>query len=770
MLSRSEIRRRSEREISRLFVVPLAVAAALGGALAGCHPTGTHVVDPLETAAFAAAFTLLSSRASRGTWLTLGVVCVLVARGWLIVPAIADVVLAFVSALMSRSRRRFGALIGALGVQVVLRWPPTLFHGLPSLVAGALLALLAISAWRRSSRRTRRIGLWVLGGGLGAAIVLSVPVAVAAVLARSQALDAERSARAALSIVGAGSEATTAADLRTAASDARQAHATLDWWLTDASRAVPILAQQERYVDGALRAAGDAAAVGAREAPAVNYHLLGYHHGQIDLARLQAMARPMSVLAHQLAATDRELRALGSPWLVGPLAARARSFQRDVARARHSAGLALQAAKVLPGMLGASGARSYLVAFMTPSESRGYDGFIGSYGLLTASDGRVRLAVSGSVTDIEQALPKGGAHLSGPPDFLARYGAFHPGEFPQDATYSPDFPTDASVLNQIWTQAEGAPVDGVLAIDPYGLADLLRFTGPVSVPGLPYPLTQANASNVLLKKQYTTFDTGATNQDTLRHDFLQGALHSAFEALVDGSLPAPRTVSNALDPAVVDGHISFWSFHRSEEPFLRSLGIDGAFPSLSNGDVLAVTTQNTGNNKIDAYLHTEVFDRLSYDPGTGRLDSSVTVTLKNGAPSSGLPPIIIDSPADPGLPPGTNRTWLTLYSPLLFLHASVNGMPAAMSTTPEFGIHAYGIYIDVPSLGSATLRVELSGSITPSTAMPVAVRLQPSVNRQRVTVTVGASGPWQMLGNTPTVTWTVGPAVRQEHNFHFVDS
>ncbi|HLJ08865.1 MAG TPA: hypothetical protein VKX24_10015, partial [Acidimicrobiia bacterium] len=252
VLSRPEIGRRSQREVSRLLVLFLTVASAVGGAVAGCHPTGTPVVDPIETATFAAAFTLLSSRASRATWLVLGVACVLVARRWLLVPAVLEVALAFVAALMSRSRRRLGALIGALGVQVVLRWPPTIFHGLPSLVAACLFLFVGISASRRSARRTRRIGLWVLGGLVAAAIVVTVPVVVAALLIRSQALAAEHSARAALTVIGTGSETSASADLRAAASDARQADAALDWWITGGARAVPILAQQERYVTGAL--------------------------------------------------------------------------------------------------------------------------------------------------------------------------------------------------------------------------------------------------------------------------------------------------------------------------------------------------------------------------------------------------------------------------------------------------------------------------------------------------------------------------------------
>ena len=96
------------------------------------------------------------------------------------------------------------------------------------------------------------------------------------------------------------------------------------------------------------------------------------------------------------------------------------------------------------------------------------------------------------------------------------------------------------MLAQEYVQAGGVSVDGVLAIDPDGLAALLHFTGAIQVPGLPVQITSQNAAYVLLKEQYTTFDTGETNEDLLRHDFLQAALHAAFDKLVNGELARPQ--------------------------------------------------------------------------------------------------------------------------------------------------------------------------------------------------------------------------------------
>ena len=693
---------------------------------------------------------------------------VLLARGWLLVPAVAALLLALTSVVPTRAPRWVAPLTAVLGVQVVLRWPPTLFHGFPTTVAAALVVICAVPAWRRASHRQRRWTGRLLGAVLGLGVILAVPFVIASLSTRTQVLRGQAEARTALSDVGTSDTNSVVAELGRAASDTHHTAGVMGSWMTTGARAVPVLAQQERFLVGTLQAASTAAVTGRREAPAIDYRP-GYQPGQVDVARLRAIATPLGILDHQLRSTGTELAGVTSPWLVAPLQDRANSYRRQLTQAAHSASLGVAAARVLPGMLGVDGIRHYLIAFMTPSESRGYDGLVASYGLLTADSGHITLTASGDVDQIENALPSGGATLTGVPQYLARYGSFNPGKFPEDATYAPDLPTDADVLSQIYAQsAGGGPVDGVLAIDPYGLAALLHFTGPIHVPGLPSALTSANAAKVLLTTEYKTFDTGTPNQDFVRHAILQSALQAAFHALVNRSLPTPKDFSTVLDPAAAAGRISFWSFHRAEQPFLRDLGIDGSFPRADGGDLLAVTAQNTGNNKIDAYLHTSITDHVTFDPGTSSVTSAVNVTLTNDAPAAGLPAEVIDSPADPGLPPGTNETWLTLYSPLSFDHITIDGTAATLSAMRELGVWAYSTYVEVAPGTSVTVRVGLLGTVAAGSTLRLAVRLQPSANPVRAKVIVAPSGPWLLATTKNDTQWDMSSAMRQTRIFRFI--
>ncbi len=75
-----------------------------------------------------------------------------------------------------------------------------------------------------------------------------------------------------------------------------------------------------------------------------------------------------------------------------------------------------------------------------------------------------------------------------PPGFAERF-PFRPQFAMQDANLSEDFPTAAGILMSLAPQVGLGHVDGVIAVDPVGLAALLELTGPIRVPGWPEQIT-----------------------------------------------------------------------------------------------------------------------------------------------------------------------------------------------------------------------------------------------------------------------------------------
>jgi hypothetical protein len=97
----------------------------------------------------------------------LATVATVMSRGWLSVPAGVVLVVAFAAVLAPRSYRRIGALIGAVSIQVILRWPPLGFHGATVLLAALAVAPVLISAWRTLRSRQRTLTLAGAGALVG---------------------------------------------------------------------------------------------------------------------------------------------------------------------------------------------------------------------------------------------------------------------------------------------------------------------------------------------------------------------------------------------------------------------------------------------------------------------------------------------------------------------------------------------------------------------------------------------------------------------------
>jgi hypothetical protein len=422
---------------------------------------------------------------------------------------------------------------------------------------------------------------------------------------------------------------------------------------------------------------------------------------------------------------------------VGPVATQLSKVSDEVDRILPQADLASSGAAVAPGLLGGDGTRHYFVAFTTEAESRGLNGFMGNWAELTAQDGKLTLSRSGRVAELNDAPGADQRVVTEPADYATNYDRFKPGTHLQDVTVSPDLPSVADVIGQLYPKMGGEPVDGVIVVDPYGLAALLNFTGPIQVQGSPEPLTPDNAADILVRRQYVDFATRAD-----RADFLDQASTKTFEQLTTGDIPGPEKLGSVLGPAVQDKHLMFSATRPDEQSFLEQLGASGAFPAATpDRDFFAVTSQNSANNKIDVFLHRTISYESTYDPGSGRTTSKAVITLRNDAPASGLPDAVIGS-NDRGLPLGTNRLLLSFYSPLDLVDSRIDGTHEGFETQRELGYRVFRHYIGIPPGGTVTVELDLAGTIDAGPDYRLAVGVQPMVNADSIEAIVHPTEGW----------------------------
>jgi hypothetical protein len=158
-------------------------------------------------------------------------------------------------------------------------------------------------------------------------------------------------------------------------------------------------------------------------------------------------------------------------------------------------------------------------------------------------------------------------------------------------------------------------------------------------------------------------------------------------------------------------------------------------------------------NKVDLFLRRSVAYDVQWDPSTGAVRSTATITLTNEAPASGLPDYILDNnvgalrPGGVDMPKGWNYTFLTLYTPLNALRGTIDGEPLGLEVLPELGRNAVSVFVELAPGATRTIVVELEGSLAPDEYV-LDLAAQPLVEPEQaaVTVTVAGGGPVTVTG------------------------
>lgn len=719
-------------------VAAIALLAGIGVLAAGPSPTGTTSIDGCLIIAFVALAVWASASAP---WFT-GVIAAGVAGALapslaLVLVAVAGLIAGLTIGALRRSLPWTRSLVAAVAIQVLARLGNVRFFGASAIIAISVTVALTLWGVVRRPGGQRRM-LWLtLGAAACAAVVAVIGLTVAATSARPHLERGNTSARSGISLLGAGDFA----GARTAFDDAltqfdKVSHE-LDQPWGQLARVVPVAAQYRRT--GALladRAARVSAAISAALVQ-IDPEKLTVHNGRIDLAAIRAVEAPLQQLSNQLDTFEAAINEADSPWLVQPVRDRFTSLKQELDRQREKGDNALFAVRHAPAMLGEGGTRVYFIAFTTPSEARGLGGFMGNWAEITVTDGRIEMTNFGRTSDLEAVGDPATKHVTGPADFLkryARYGFVDPdtggvrASIWHDVTISPNFPSVAQVIAELYPQSGGKHLDGVFTMDVYTLAALLDATGPIKLDGLDTPLTSATAPQYLLRDQYLL-----ASRDE-RIDVLEQLAKETVSKLLDGGLPSPPKLAKLLSPLISEQRLIGWATRPDEEELFKRIHLDGALPALEGGDGLALTLNNAGNSKIDSYLDGSIDYVATPNFLGGSLSADVTIRLTNAAQVGSVPDYVIGNAL--GLPTGTSRLYLSVFTAVPFTAATLDGRQLGFDVTNEAGYLVSSAYIDLGPGQSSTITMHLEGQLDLSKGYSLAVRSPPAVRAFPMTITV----------------------------------
>ena len=280
-------------------------------------------------------------------------------------------------------------------------------------------------------------------------------------------------------------------------------------------------------------------------------------------------------------------------------------------------------------MLGAKKPKRYFVGILNPNEARGTGGFMGSWAILSAKDGKVTVDQVGSNTEIP--------NLERLPDNLSKGFEKRYRDDPilrGNMNLSPNFPDTAKIWLAAWKQKTGEELDGALTADVVARGDLVEASGQsVPLPG-GGSLNGDQLAEFAIKGIYEQFPTlgQAAERKAYQDAIVTTAVGVATKA------PNPQAMAEALGEGLSDGRIVVWSTDPKVEAKLVDAGVGGSLAVMDGHNVQFVVLNGSGS-KLDAFLERSLTYEVGRCPTTdNRVKSTVTVELENAIPPGELPP------------------------------------------------------------------------------------------------------------------------------------
>lgn len=385
--------------------------------------------------------------------------------------------------------------------------------------------------------------------------------------------------------------------------------------------------------------------------------------GKIDTALFAEIAGPARVGADGVAAASASVSALEDTALLGPV----RDAVSEVAGMLETSATATdalaRASALLPAMLGADGARDYLVVFQNNAEWRSLGGIVGAMAVIHTDGGAMSMTAQGSSSDFQKFDD---AVVALEPE-ITRIFDTRPGRWIQNVTQVPDFSVSGALAREMWKRETGLEVDGVLALDPVALSYLLQATGPVTLP-TGETLTADNAVELLLNDVYERYED-PSDQDA----FFAAAAATVFDSLATGSAN-PSALVTALGRAGDERRLLMWSAVPDDQAVLAETTLAGGLPVSDHDTARFGVYLNDGTgSKMDYYVKpvtTVGWEACTLDARDRTSDAvTLTLTLTNTAPAdaaTSLPGYVTGGGGFGGatdIAVGTARTIAYLYLP-----------------------------------------------------------------------------------------------------------
>lgn len=307
--------------------------------------------------------------------------------------------------------------------------------------------------------------------------------------------------------------------------------------------------------------------------------------------------------------------------LPSSMAKQLQAFQRNLPFFETAARQGSQFLEFLLGVLGEDNPQKYLILFQNNSELRPGGGFIGSLAELNVFEGKVtNLAVSGVYERDGQLQEK-----VIPPRPLQR---ITPNWGLRDSNWFLDFALDAQLAGWFYEKAGGGTPDGIFALTPTVIEEILEITGPIDFPQYQMTLNSNNFRPLIQEHTEFEYDRGVNRPKKILADFTPLFLEKI------AALPQEKfaQVLKILVEGLESKQILMWFKDKDLQSYVQKQGWAGRVQE-SPQDYLAVVHSNIAGYKTDKVIEDKIAYQLELTD-QGRLKATLKITRRHNGASS----------------------------------------------------------------------------------------------------------------------------------------
>jgi len=281
-------------------------------------------------------------------------------------------------------------------------------------------------------------------------------------------------------------------------------------------------------------------------------------------------------------------------------------------------------------LLGFDEPKKVLVLFQNPYEIRATGGFIGSYGVVEISKGKI---ISLRIDDIYN--PDGQIDIKkvniAPPEYV-RYFLKEDKLYIRNANFNSDFPSSAKLIKNLFDKSIQEKFQTVIAIDTKFIEKFLQTYGEVYLNSYEESINEKNFVERAQFHSEVNYQPGVSEKKSFLTSLGSKILERLMSSKPEEIAPFADNLYNLLETK------NFQIY--TELPFLsRSLGNlewDGALIP-TKGDYLKIVNSNYGGNKVNYLTENKYSYILKSMTRDGVLRGNLTLEYKNNSKDRAWP-------------------------------------------------------------------------------------------------------------------------------------